>query len=113
MRKRPAQYLRNLPLWASASIWFAAFLSPTFYVLAVVDLSKLQMPAPPAWFVAALFFLIPLAALTVCSAVSWLSQARRGWRVGWLVLTILAIPLQCGLLFVIIVSAITAAISLP
>ena len=95
------------------AVWLAAFLSPTCYVLAMMGLSKLQMPAPPAWFVAALFCLIPLAALTVCSAVCWLSQARRGWKVGWLVLTILAIPLQFGFLCVIIVSAITAAISLP
>jgi hypothetical protein len=113
MRTRPAQYLRNLPLWTSMVVWFAAFLSPTCYVLAVICLSRLQMPPPPAWFVVALFGLTPLAALIVCSAVAWLSQARRGWRVAWLVLTILAIPLQSGFLFVIVVSVITAAISLP
>jgi hypothetical protein len=94
-------------------IWFAAFLSPTCYVLAVVFLSRLRMPAPPEWFVVTLFCLTPLAALMACSAVAWLSQARRAWRVGWLVLTILAISLQFSFLVVIIVSAITAAISLP
>jgi hypothetical protein len=90
-----------------------AFLSPTGYVLAVIALSRLQMPAPPAWFVVALFCLIPLAALLVCSTVAWLSQVRHGWRVGWLVLTIFAMLLQCGFLAVLILSAITAAISLP
>ena len=90
-----------------------AFLSPTGYVLAVTTLSRLQMPAPPAWFVVALFCLIPLAAPLVCSTVAWLSQVRRGWRVGWLVLTILAMLLQVGLLVVLILSAITAAIFLP
>src|SRR5215472_17303095 len=103
MRTRPAPYLRNLPLWTSIMIWFAAFLSPTCYVLAVMWLSSLQMPAAPAWFVVTLFCLTPLAALIACSAVAWLSQARRAWRVGWLVLTILAIPLQFGFWFVIIV----------
>jgi hypothetical protein len=73
----------------------------------------MQMPAPPAWFVVAMFCLTPLVALMVCSAVAWFSQARRGWRVGWLVFTLLAISFQFGFLFVIIVSAITAAISLP
>jgi hypothetical protein len=113
MLTRPAQYLRNLPLQASVVIWVAAFLSPASYVLAVMCLSRLQMAAAPAWFVVALFCLTPLAALMVCSAVAWLSQARRGWRVGWVVLTILAIPLQFGFMVVLIVSAITAAISLP
>ena len=113
MRTQPAQYLRNLPVWSSAVIWLAAFLSPTGYVLAVITLSRLRMPAPPGWLVVALFCLIPLAALLVCSTVAWRSQARRGWRVGWLVLTMLAMSLQFGILVVIILSAITAAISLP
>jgi ABC-type amino acid transport system permease subunit len=113
MRTQTAQYLRNLPVWSSVAIWLTAFLSPTGYVLAVMTLYRLQMPAPPGRFVVALFCLIPLAALLVCWAVAWLSQVRRGWRVGWLVLTMLAMILQFGFWVVIILSAITAAISLP
>lgn len=108
-----ARYLRNLPVWSSVVIWLTAFLSPTGYVLAVIALSRLHMPAPPGWFVVALFCLIPLAALWFCSRVAWLSQVRRGWRVGWLVLTMLGMLFQFGVLVVIILSAITAAISLP
>ena len=95
------------------AIWLTAFLSPTGYVLAVITLCRLQMPAPPGLFVVVLFCLIPLSALLVCSTVAWLSQVRRGWRVGWLVLTIVAMLLQCGILVVLILSAVTAAISLP
>ncbi len=113
MHTRTAPYLRKLPPWASLAIWFATLLSPTAYVLAVICLSRLQLAAPPAWFVVGLSCVIPVAALIVCSTVAWLSQTRRSWRVGWLVLTIAAIPLQVGMLVVIIVSAITAAISLP
>lgn len=94
-------------------IWLTVFLSPTGCVLAVISLSRLQIPAPPGWFVVALFCLIPPAALLVCSIVAWLSQVGRGWRVGWLVLTMLAMLFQFGFLVVIILSAITAAISLP
>jgi hypothetical protein len=104
---------RNLPLQTSIVIWFAAFLSPASYVLAVMWMSRLQVSGPPAWFVFVVFCFTPLAALMVCSAVAWFSQARRSWRVGWVILTILAIPLQFGFLFVLIASAITAAISLP
>lgn len=94
-------------------IWLAAFLSPTGYALAVMTLSRLQIPVLPEWLVVALFCLIPLAALLVCSTVAWLSRVRRVWRVAWLVLTMMAMLFQFGFLVVIILSAITAAISLP
>lgn len=113
MRTPTAQYLRNLPVWSSGAIWLTALLSPTVYVLAVIALSRLQMPAPPAGFVVALFCLIPVAALLVCLTVAWYSQVGRGWRVGWLVLTILAMLLQFVFLVLIVISAITVAISLP
>lgn len=113
MRAQTAQYLRNLSVWSSVAIWLMAFLSPTSYVLGLITLSRLQMPIPPSWFVVALFCLIPLAALLICSTVAWLSQVRRGWRVVWLVLTMLAMLLQCCFWVVLVLSAVTAAISLP
>ncbi len=113
MRMRTAQYLRRLPPWASLVIWLGTLLSPTAYLAAVIGLSRLPTPAPPVWFVIALSCLIPVAALIVCSTVVWLSQTSRRWRVAWVVLTLVAIPLQVGVLVGIIVSAMTAAISLP
>ena len=89
--------------------WLAAFLSPTASFLLLTVWSRLQVPAPPAGFVVTLFCLIPVVALLVCGTVVW----RKKPRVGWLVLTVLAMALQVGVLLVIIVSAITVAISLP
>ncbi len=71
----------------------------------------MQVPAPPAGVVVVLFSLVPVVALVICGTVAWLSKLTVRWRVGWLVLTGLAMALQVGLLVVIIVSAITAAIS--
>ena len=113
MRMRTAQYLRKLPPWVSLAIWLVTLLSPTACVVAVICLSRWQLPAPPVWLLVVLSCLVTLAAVVVCSTVAWLSQTRLSWRVGWLLLTLVAIPLQIGLLVVIIASAITAAISLP
>ncbi len=69
------------------------------------------MPAPPQWFVVALFCLVPVVALLVCGAVVWRSKLPVRWRVVWLVLTVLAMLFQVAVLVVAIVSAITVAIS--
>ncbi len=105
------QHPRSLPVCLSAAVWRAGLLSPTGYVLLLMILGRLQMPAPPGWFVVALFCLIPIVALLLCGRVVWLSKLRGRWRVGWLVLTVLAMLLQVGVLVIIIVSAITGAIS--
>ncbi|HKX60467.1 MAG TPA: hypothetical protein VJS65_01465 [Verrucomicrobiae bacterium] len=102
---------RSLPIWLSAPVWLAVFLSPTAYVLLLVVMDRLQVPAPPEGFVVALFCLIPIVALLACGTVVWRSKMSLAWRVGALVLTVLAMLLQCGVWFVIIVSAITAAIA--
>jgi hypothetical protein len=105
------QYLRSLPVWRSAAIWLAMILSPTAYFLSLLIADRLQAPAPPERLVVALFCLIPFVALLVCGTVVWLSKLTARWRVGWLVLTVLAMSLQLGILFVIIVSAISAVIA--
>ncbi len=86
-------------------------LSPAGYFLLLMIGDSLQVPAPPESLVVLLFCLIPVVALVVCGTVAWLSKLTVGWRVGWLVLTGLAMLLQVGVLVVIIVSAITAVIS--
>ena len=91
----------------------AVFLSPTAYVLLLMIIDKFQLPAPPEGFVVWLFCLIPVAALLACGTVVWRSKMSFGRRVGGLVLTVLAMLLQCGVWFIIIVSAITAAIAFP
>lgn len=111
MRALTPQPPRSLPVWFSAAAWLAVFLSPTTYCLLLIIAAKWQVPAPPGGLVVALFCLIPVVALLVCGRVAWRSQFHLRWRVGWLVLTVLGMLFQCGALFVIIVSAITAAIA--
>jgi hypothetical protein len=96
---------------SSAIAWLAVFLSPTAYFLLLMVWNRSQVPAPPRGFVVSLFCLIPVLALLFCGTLVWLSKLRMRWRVGWLVLTTLAMLFQVGVLFVIIVSAITVAIA--
>jgi hypothetical protein len=72
---------------------------------------RLQVPAPPEGLVVLLFCVVPVVAILICATVVWRSKLTGRWRVGWLVLTVLAMVCQVGLLFLIIVSAITVAIS--
>ena len=98
MRALIPQHPRSLPIWLSVPVWLGAFLSPTAYVLLVITLGRSQLPAPPGWLVVALFCLVPVAALLLCGTVVLFSKPRGGWRVGWLVLTVLAMLAQVGVL---------------
>ncbi len=95
------------------AVWLATFLSPTAYFLLLVFWDRLRVPAPPEGFVVSLFCLIPIVALLACGTVVWRKNQRVNRRAGWLALTVLAMALQVGVLLVIIISAITVAISLP
>ena len=95
------------------AVWLTAFLSPTAYFLLLLVGDRLQVPAPPEGFVVSLFCLIPVVALLICGTVVWRKNRIVKRRVGWLVLTVLAMALQLSVLLVIIISAITVAISLP
>jgi len=85
--------------------------SPTAYFVLLIFADKLHAPAPPAVLVVSLFFLIPVIALLVCGRVVWLSTTTRARRIVWLLFTIVTMLLQCGVLLVIVIVAITAAIS--
>jgi len=102
---------RSLPISWRVALWLAVFLSPTVYFLLVIMADRWHVPAPPESLVVSLFCLIPVVALVVCGSLVWRSPLDRRWRVGWLVAMVLAMLLQCGVLFVIIVTAITAAIA--
>ena len=111
MRALVPQHPRSLPAGLSVAVWLAALLSPTVFFLLVMIADRLQVPAPPESLVVLLFCLIPVVALLVCGTVVWLTKLRVSWRVGWLVLTVLLMALQIGVLLVIVVTAITAAIA--
>jgi len=95
----------------SVAAWLVVFLSPGAYILLLVFWNRLQMPAPPAGLVVALFGLVPVLALLVCGSVVWRRKLTVCGRVGWLVSTLLAMVLQIGLLLVIIRGVLIAAIS--
>jgi hypothetical protein len=95
------------------AVWLAVLLSPTGYFLLLMLVDRLEVPAPLEALVVLLFCLIPVVALLVCGILVWRSKLRVRWRVGWLVLTLLAMSCQVGVLVVIIVIALTSAIALP
>ena len=105
------QHPQSLRVWLSVPVWLAVFLSPTAYVLLLMIVDRLHVPAPPEGFVVLLFCLIPVVALLACGILVWRSKMSLRWRLGGLVLTVLGMLLQCGVWYVIIVSAITAAIA--
>lgn len=111
MRALNPQHPQSLPGWWSVPVWLALFLSPTAYVLLLMIVDRLHVPAPPDGLVVLLFCLIPVVALLACGILVWRSRMRLGWRLGGLVLTALGMLFQCGVWYVIIVSAITAAIA--
>jgi hypothetical protein len=101
------------PSRLTVPVWLAVFLSPTAYVLLLMMISRSKLPAPPEALIALLFCLIPVVALLACGTAVWRAKWSVRWRVGGLVLTVLAMLLQCGVWFVIIVGVINAAIALP
>ena len=111
MRALNLHHSQSLPVWLSVPVRLAVFLSPTAYALSLMIIDRLQTPAPPEGLVALLFCLVPVVALLACGTVVWRSQRSLRWRLGGLVLTVLAMLLQCGVWFVINVSAITAVIA--
>src|SRR3954464_15283586 len=92
-------------------VWLCAFVSPTAYFVLLIFANKLHAPAPPPVLVVTLFFLIPIIALLVCGRVVWLSSTTSARRIGWMLFTIVTMLLQFGVLLVIVIVAITAAIS--
>src|SRR5512137_2429809 len=102
MRALTPQHPRSLPVWLSVAVWLAVLLSPTGYILLLMILRRSQLPAPPESIVVSLFCLIPVMALLVCGTVVWRSKMRVSWRVGWLLLTVLAMLLQISVLIAII-----------
>lgn len=104
MRALNPRHPPNLPVWLSGPVWLAVFLSPTAYVLLLMLMDRLHLPAPPESLVVLLFFLVPVVALLACGTAIWLSKMSLRWRVSGLVLTALAMLLQCGVWFVIAVA---------
>ena len=92
------------------AVWLCAFFSPTAYFLLLLFADRFHVAAPPEILVASLFFLIPVAALLVCGYIVWSSSKTFARKIGWMLFTLVAMLLQFGVLLVIIIAAISAAI---
>ena len=86
-------------------LWLLAFFSPTLYFLLLLLGDRFHVTPPPEKIVGLLFYVIPLVALLVCERAVWLSDVMTGRKVGWMLLTLLAMLLQFGVILAIIVSA--------
>jgi hypothetical protein len=80
----------------------SAFLSPTAYFLLLLLAGQFQIPRPLAVFVWSLFLLAPVVALLVCESVVWWRSRTVGGKIGWMVFTLLAMMLQCGIILMIL-----------
>ena len=103
------QLRRSLPVWISTAVWLSVFLSPSAYFLLLLLASKFQINLPEtlAW---TLLFLMPVVALVFCESVVWSCSKTVGRRVGWMLLTLLAMLLQVAIIFAILRTIIVMAI---
>ena len=90
------------------TIWLAAVFSPTGYFFFLLLADRFQVPSPPESLVAALFYLIPPSALLVGGSVVWSAGMTTARKVGWLLLTLVAILIQVGVTLALIMMAIAA-----
>jgi len=109
MNSSDRQHPQSPPVWFHVLLWLAVFLSPTAYVLLLLTIGG--VPAQAVGFVVLLFCLIPIVALLASGTMIWRSKIILGWKVSWLVLTVLAMFFQCGVWYVIIFIAISLAIA--
>jgi len=100
---------RSLPVWLSTVVWLSAFLSPTACFLLLLLASKAQIKLPET-FVWSLFFVIPVVALLICESVVWFCSKTVGRRIGWMLLTLLAMLLQFAIILAILRTIIVMAI---
>ena len=96
-----SQPQRSLPVWFSAGVWLAAFLSPAAYFLLLLLASNFQinLPETVAW---SLFFLIPVVALLICESVAWSFIKTVCRKIGWMLFTLLAMLLEFGIILMIL-----------
>ena len=89
----------------------SAFLSPTAYFLLMLLANKFQIPSLPATFVWPLFLFIPVVALLICESVVWSCSKTVGRKIGWMLLTLLAMLLQFAIILAILRAIIITAIA--
>lgn len=99
----------SLSHWSSRVVWVSAFLSPTAYFLLLLLASKSHINVPGT-LAGSLFFLIPLVALLICESVVWSGSKTVGRRIGWMLLTLLAMSFQFAILLAMLRAILVTAI---
>jgi hypothetical protein len=92
----------SFPGWSSVAVWWSAFLSPTALFLLLLFANTFQIPSLPATLVWSLLFIVPAVALLVCESVAWSCSKTVGRRIGWMLVTLLAMLLQLAIILVIL-----------
>ena len=93
-------------------VWLVAFVSPVGYFLFLMLADRLGLAGPPEAVAAALFYVLPLAALAVCGWAVWNADLSTRCKVAWLVFTAVGLALQFVAILALLI-AVTAAIALP
>jgi hypothetical protein len=103
------QLRQSQPVWLSTVFWLSAFLSPTVYFLMVLLADKFQINLPQTltWL---LFFLIPVVALLICEWVVWSCSKTVGRKIGWMLVTLLAMSLQFAMILAVLRAILVTAI---
>jgi hypothetical protein len=103
------QLRQSQPVWLSTVFWLSAFLSPTVYFLMVLLADKFQINLPQTltWL---LFFLIPVVALLICEWVVWSCSKTVGRKIGWMLVTLLAMLLQFAMILAVLRAILVTAI---
>ena len=106
------QLRQRQPVWLSTVFWLAAFLSPTAYFVMVLLAGKFHINLPQT-FVGSLFFLIPVLALLFCEWMVWSFSKTVGRRIGWMLVTLLAMSLQFAMIVTVLRMILVTAIGYP
>ena len=101
----------KMPPGVGVAVWLAAFLSPSACFLLIILLSNSHAVNPPEMVVWALFVLVPAGALIVCEWVAWSCSRSVGWRIGWMLFTLVALGVQFAVILVILRAILVATIS--
>ena len=102
---------QDVPRPLHGMVWWAVFLAPTVYFLLLLLANTLQIRVLPATVIWSLFFALPLVALLVCESSIWSRCRSTGARIGFGVLTFIAMLMQFGIILVVLRSILVTRIA--
>ncbi len=101
-----------LPRPRTLAVFVFAFFSPTAYFLLLLFAARLPISRGVSETLAfVLFCLIPIVALLICEFLVWSAKITVAWKVGGMVLTLLASVLQFAIIVLILRAILITAIA--